>query len=109
PLDVGSSGRARRGYELAAAASERLVNRRRFELERAWKDLNQTFADARARLQIAARMEEAQKKKLDHERVRHRRGRTTTYQVIQFEQEYADAQLRRVQAQGEVLSTYAQL
>jgi outer membrane protein TolC len=50
-----------------------------------------------------------QREKFEHERERLLRGRTTTYQAISFEQDYANTQLLRLRTQAEVLQTIAQM
>ncbi|HAN03948.1 MAG TPA: TolC family protein, partial [Elusimicrobia bacterium] len=54
-------------------------------------------------------IEEAQRAKLEYEKQRLKEGRTTTYQVLTFEQDYTNAQYTRVSAAAQVLSTLANL
>jgi len=97
------------GYKKEAAAAEYKYQRKFFEQERDWQDLSTRYTEARERLALAESFEASQKEKLDYERARHRRGRTTTFMVLQFEQDYALAQATRMRIQGEMLNIVAQL
>lgn len=94
-------------HEMQAAALN--AEQRRFEADRVWEDLSARYEAARGRLRMAQTVEEAQKAKLEHERQRQRVGRATTAQVILFEQDYANAQLSRLRASGDVWATVAQM
>ena len=50
-----------------------------------------------------------QKEKLEYEKYRFELGRTTTYQVLTFEQDYAQALISRLMIEREILSLHAQL
>lgn len=109
PLDIGTQSDVRSGYQREAEAADVAYQRLAFENERLWKDLTTLFRDALGRYRLASEMEKAQREKVDYERVRHSRGRTTLMNVILFETDYANAQLARIRAQADVLNTYAQL
>lgn len=109
PLDLGQLSDNRRAYESESRAAQMVYQQKLFEEQRLWNDLNKKFTEARERLELARQIESAQRKKLDHERNRHQRGRTTTYQVILFEQDFASSQLARIRAQADVLNIFAQL
>ena len=108
-LEQGIQARAREGYRAEAEANEMIFRRKVYETEREWTDLEQKFAEGKNRLTIASKLEKAQKSKLDNERERLRRGRTTTFQVIQFEEDFANAQLNRIRMEAEVLGIYSQM
>jgi len=109
PLDFGTQSDVREGYRKDALAADVLYQRRVFESERLWHDLTTLFADAIGRYKISMDVEKASKEKVTYERFRHDRGRTTLYQVILFENDYAQSQLDRIRAQADVLNAYAQL
>jgi hypothetical protein len=48
-------------------------------------------------------LEDAQKLKFNAERKRMQEGRSTTYQIFLFEQDFLNAQLGRIQAMAQVL------
>ncbi|MBS1961121.1 MAG: TolC family protein [Bdellovibrionales bacterium] len=109
PLAVGTSSDARAGYAKEAAAADALADRKVFDQEVEWKDLVQKLNEAKARLAVAEKLAEIQKKKALNERNRLKRGRTTTYQSLMFETDYNQAEYRRIQTQSEVLSLLAQM
>ncbi len=109
PLDIGTMSRNQKAYALQAESAELRYRQTSFEEERLWKDSVARFTEARERLKLARQMESAQKEKLQAERTRQQRGRTTMFQVITFEQDFVTAQQARIRAQAEVLNLAAQL
>lgn len=109
PLDVFTARDVRSGYRSERIGAELLAERRYFEQERDWKDLSSRLAESKTRFELAGRIEKIQKEKLDLERERLNRGRTTTYQLLLFEQDFAAAQLSRIRAQADVLRLLATL
>ena len=109
PLDFGLLGDTRGGYRREQLAAEQNYSRKLFEQDRTWTDLVAQLIEGRHRLDLAKKIESVQKTKLELERDRHRRGRTTTYQVLLFEQDYATAQLSRIRAEAQLLSILAQM
>jgi outer membrane protein TolC len=96
---------ARRLQESAEISEQNLV----YTQDQDWIDLKQKLSESKATLKIARSMEVAQKAKLDNERTRLRQGRTTTYQVLLFEQDYTTAQAARIQSATQILALEAQL
>lgn len=74
-----------------------------------WIDLKQRLSESKATLKIARSMEAAQKSKLENERTRLRQGRTTTYQVLLFEQDYTSSQASRILAATQIIAIESQL
>ena len=109
PLDLGTQSDIRSGYQKEVVAADVLYQRRVFENDRLWNDLTTLFTDAVARYKISSELEKVNKDKVEYERFRHGRGRTTLYQVILFENDYAQSQFGRIRAQADVLNAYAQL
>lgn len=109
PIAPRAIRRSREGDEKTEAAAALTTERKEFEMDRDWADLIDKLSDAKERLRLTQLLERLQKEKLDHERSRLNRGRTTTYQVLQFEQDYASSQLNRIRAQAELLRIAAQL
>lgn len=109
PIDQWTGGDVRAGYRREAQAADILYKRRVFEQERIWHDQTSLFNDAVGRYKIAMDQEKAQREKVDYERQRHDRGRTTLYQVLLFESDLAASQLARIRSQADVLNAYAQL
>lgn len=109
PLDIGTINDNRQGYKKEEVAAQVEYQRALFEQERLWNDSVNRFREASGRYKLALTMEKAQKEKVEYERSRHGRGRTTLYQVILFETDYANAQYSRIRAQTDILNVYAQL
>jgi len=108
-LDVGQVLDNRRAYLGEVKAAELEYRRKAFEGEREFEELSKRFQEARERLRLCFNIEAVQKKKLEREKQRLKVGRSVTYQVILFEQDYAAAELLRLKTQAEVLGLCAQL
>lgn len=109
PLSFGVASATRQGYRVQAESSDIIYKRKMYENERLWMDLSRKFEDAKNRLSLAIELEKAQQKKVDFEKTRRGRGRSTTIQVIQFEQDYASAQVSRINLESEIINLHAQL
>lgn len=109
PLDFGTQDHVRQGYAAEAAATDQTYRRRVFEEERDWSDLTAKFEQTKERLKLYADLENVQKTKLDYERDRQQRGRSTLQQVLLFEADYEQAQLGRIRTSAELLTLNAQM
>lgn len=109
PLDIGLALDSRSGFRREEAAADLTFQRKAFEQEQQWRDLSTRLVDAQRRLKLAVSLEKVQQSKLNHERDRYRTGRSTSFQVLSFETDYALSELNRLQAQGEVLGTLTQM
>ncbi len=105
PLSFGYVSRVNQGYEAEKVAAEYAYQRKSFETERLWDDLNKKIVDVRKKLELAHELEKLQDQKVNYEEKRLKLGRTTTYQVIMFENDLASAQQTRLLAQQELIST----
>ena len=77
--------------------------------EQDWIDLRQSLSESKETLKLSRTMESAQKSKLENERSRLRQGRTTTYQVLLFEQDYTNAQASTLAIANQIIALNAQL
>ena len=109
PLDFFTQYDLHDAYSRDSVSAEVTLDRKLLEQEQEWKDVSTKFDQAKHRLELAYAIENAQKEKLMHERKRLERGRTTTYQVVMFEQDYTSAQVIRIQNESLVLQLFAQL
>lgn len=109
PLDFGTTADARRAAAQLEGAAELELRQKQLDQEQDWADLTARLVDARDRYELATQIESVQQEKLVYERRRLRQGRTTTFQVLQFEQEYTGASLARASAAAEVLQLVTQL
>lgn len=109
PLDFGTTGDNISGYKKDQIAAEQNFQRKLFEQEQQWNDLTAKFEDAKIKLSLVEKIEEAQKIKASNERDRLNKGRTVTFQVLNFEQDYAQSELARIQSETNILNLYSQL
>ncbi|HTL11764.1 MAG TPA: TolC family protein [Bdellovibrionota bacterium] len=109
PFDQFSAGTARSGYSRQVEGAQMSYERKLREGEELWIELNHKVDDAKHELTLATALEGIQRRKLEHERDRLKSGRTTTFQVINFEQDYATARLSRIAAQAGLLNLVALL
>jgi outer membrane protein TolC len=90
-------------------ATDLVFARKSYELNREWQDLVQRLDESRNRLKLVQKVEDTQNKKLELERDRQRRGRSTMFQVIQFETDLAQAQLNVIRNKSEILSILSRM
>jgi outer membrane protein TolC len=109
PLDIGSLNDYKKSYAQEKTASELQFKRKSYEVEREWETLNERFENYKKRLKLAQRMVVVQDRKLTTEKRRYSQGRTTTFQVLQFEQDFANAQLQKLRYERELILVYNQL
>lgn len=109
PLDFGTTSASIDGYKKEQIAAEYNYQRKVFDQDREWNDLLTKFADAKVKLDLAEKFSDAQRTKTLNERTRLSNGRTTTFQVLTFEQDNASADLLRIQTETDLLNIYAQL
>jgi outer membrane protein TolC len=109
PLSYGTISASRAGWAKEEAGAEMTYQKSLFDQEQTWQDLNLRFAEAKRRLEMARVIEKAQEKKLEYEKDRLKKGRTTTYQVLLFEQDYVLSEATRLQAEGDVFNVFTQM
>jgi outer membrane protein TolC len=106
PLAVGKIKTLFKGYtEEVAAAQVQL--QRRIEDEQVAKDKQlKRFKDLQKRLRLSKDLEAAQKKKLEFEKRLQKNGRSTTFKVLQFEQDYLAAQESSLRLKLEIMKAH---
>jgi outer membrane protein TolC len=109
PLAFGVVYDMHKGTGLEQEAANLEFEKKQSEVATDWSDVLSRFKQAQERLDLANQVEQTQSEKLEAEKERLLRGRTTTYQILVFEQDYAQARLFRLRTQAELLRTYAQL
>jgi outer membrane protein TolC len=108
PLDTGLNSDLVEGAAAAASASDAIAWRARFDLDQEWLNLQKRYTDATSRLKMATELEKLQEEKLSNERRRFSNGRTTSFQVLQFEDHYSDARQMRLRILNEIVNIHAQ-
>lgn len=109
PLNVSATADAKAGALKAQKAAELNHEYAMYAQNMDWTTLTRNLTDARDNLRLIGRIEEVQKNKLENERNRLRQGRTTTYQVLLFEQDYSQAAVTRVKSATNILGLQSQL
>lgn len=109
PLDVFTTNKLRDAYRVDAMSADLNYKRKKFETEKEHQDLMKSLDDAKARLELTKKMEKLQQEKLVYERERLFKGKTVTYQVLQFEIDYANSQLMRLREEARIIGILASL
>ena len=109
PLDFPQTADMRAGRVKQQLGAEQSTRQKVLENAQTWEDLSKKFAEAKERLRMADELVRMQKEKLEYEKYRFELGRTTTYQVLTFEQDYAQSLIQRLQVEREILNLRAQL
>lgn len=109
PLLFGAQYDAVKGYGKEAVAAETLKDQKVFDQEVQWKELVLKLEEAKKRYEISLKLADIQKRKANSERMRLKRGRTTTYQTLLFDTDLNQAEANKIQSQSEVLQIIAQM
>jgi outer membrane protein TolC len=108
-LDLADTADIRSGRAKQQLAAEQQTRQKEIESESLYRDLTLKFTEARLRLKMADELVSMQKEKLEYEKYRFNLGRTTTYQVLTFEQDYAQSLISRLRIENEILALHSQL
>lgn len=109
PLDFGTTSSAVSSYKKEQTAADLNYQRKFFDQEREWTDLTSRFEDAKNKVSLLEDVVNTQKTKLTNEINRLSNGRTTTFQVLNFENDFANSELARIQSETELLNVYSQM
>ncbi len=91
PLDLSLLRSVGGGHKAEAEAAGERARRAAYESAANWRDLSDRLEDARRRVTLSREIEKAQLERVETERRRHGEGRTTTFFVLQAEQDWAAA------------------
>jgi outer membrane protein TolC len=108
-LDFWNRREARSGALQERESTTLAYDRKRFEYEHEWVDLNSRLKEAQLRLKLSQELALIHAAKLERERDKLKRGRSTTFQVIEFENDSATAELAELRARSEIIRIRAQL
>jgi outer membrane protein TolC len=109
PIDRAAVESTQKAYQLEAQSAELTYARKVQEQNSLWNNLIRGFEERKKRINIAASAEKLQLEKLQNEKKIHSAGRSTTYQILMFEQDYLGTQATKLQLMQDALSIYAQL
>ncbi len=108
PFYIGDIMDIQKGAKMNAQAARDEYRQKAFNEENDWKDLIAQIFYYKERVSLARAIEAAQKSKLENERKLLKQGRTSTYQVLLFEQEYSQSQINTISSASQFLSLLAQ-
>jgi outer membrane protein TolC len=109
PLNISGLFRINDGYESKIRAAHYEYKDKLFQDKVVWKQTWLRLKNIREQLEMSKQLEKIQLDKLNEEKQRLKLGKTTTFQVLTFEQDYADAQLSRLSMEDELFQIHAQL
>lgn len=109
PLNVMATSDAQSGAFKSQKAAELALQHKQYLQEQDWNNLSQRISEAKENFRLVNNIVDIQKQKVENERTRLRQGRTTTYQVLLFEQDYTSAEVSRVAAAAQILGLQAQV
>ncbi|MBL7546219.1 MAG: TolC family protein [Bdellovibrionaceae bacterium] len=102
PLDLGNLSDSKEGYALLAN-SQVLAEKARTKMESLqWKNTVDQAETLSQQLRIVRDLETVQKNKADLERTKYNNGRSTTYQVLMFEQDYVNSRNQKLNLEFQV-------
>ena len=96
------------GANQSINSAKNLYRYRSFSEQKDWQDIVRNFNNLQKNLQISQKIENAQKLKIENERSLLEQGRTTTYQILLFEQEYFRSQIKSLEIARQLLSLNAE-
>lgn len=108
PLNFGMSSNIRQGARQSASAAKTTYHQKVFEQENDWQNLLQNLRVYKENLGLAQAIESAQKLKLENERKLLKQGRTTTYQILLFEQDFSNSEITTIQTAYKMANLLAQ-
>ncbi len=109
PLDRALVSETAAGYRQEQIAAEMIYRQKLNDQKQEWQDLIHRVRESKTKLKLSRTLVESQRLKLKRERERLKSGRTTTFQVLMFETDYAKAQAAEIMAKGELVRTLNQL
>jgi outer membrane protein TolC len=108
PINFYTTSDIKSGSRQSASAARTTYRQKTFDQENDWKILVQNLEISKENLGLTQQIESAQKLKLENERKLLKQGRTTTYQILLFEQDYLNSQLMTVQLAYKMLVLISQ-
>ncbi len=109
PLNFSATSKLRQSARLTEEAQRNIYQQKQLTQERDWSMLTTSFNDAKGLLGLSNDLVSAQDIKLKTEQRRLRQGKTTTYQVLMFEQDKSQSEIARLQLTKQLLSLKSNL
>ena len=105
PLAIGLQSDIKKGAKFSASSARKNYAQKVFDQDNDWQNLLQNLQDYQENLQLSRKIEDLQKSKLENERNLLKQGRTSTYQILLFEQDYNRARIDTVKGVSKNSST----
>ena len=96
PLDQVKTSQIRSGYSEISKAQEQAEQSRLRDVGLTWSETVEKANQLKKQVEILRTLEVLERKKADSERNKLNRGRSTTFQVLNFEQDYNSARNQRI-------------
>lgn len=109
PLGFGNIQSLRAGKELEVQAQKLEYAQAKYQLDKVFYGLRDKVNELLAKIETAKDLKDLQQRKLANENERLRQGRSTSFQVLSFEEDLASAELELLQMQTELRHLMAQL
>lgn len=107
PLDLQLNRNLISAYKSETHAAELEYKQAEFEVTKEWRLLAQQYFLLNNQLKLAEQITKTQEKKLTNEQKLLKNGRTTTYQVIQFEQDLLNSEFQYYTTKNRLLNIIA--
>lgn len=108
PVNFHNTNSVMNGANQSINSAKNLYRYLSFSEQKDWQDIVRNFNNLQKNLQISQKIENAQKLKIENERSLLEQGRTTTYQILLFEQEYFRSQIKSLEIARQLLSLNAE-
>lgn len=109
PLDFGKVNNVKASKEKEAEAKEMEYQQAAYQLNREFLDLKDQLKEVYRNIQTAKLLQKTEKKKLNHEEKRFRQGRSTSFQILTFEEDLARAEIDLLRKYSRARSLLTQL
>ncbi|OGS27798.1 MAG: hypothetical protein A2297_01205, partial [Elusimicrobia bacterium RIFOXYB2_FULL_48_7] len=108
PLDFATLKKVRKGYDTDYQASKENLEKAKISADNEWSRLSRQWNSVKERLALAQDVKKIQAERLENERAKFARGRTTMYSLMSAENDLDDAAINVYRMMLEELSIYAQ-
>lgn len=108
PLDFSLRKTINKGYEAAKISAEKAVENAKLQESTDWLQLVDNWNNAKSRFALAIEIRDIQHQRNEEEQSLLKKGRSTTYLVLQSEQDLDDAYLSMLQTIFELIGIYEQ-
>ena len=108
PLDFTLRTAVNEGYKAAKISAEKTVENAKLQESSDWFQLVDNWNNAKSRLALSVEIRDIQQKRNEEEQNLLKKGRSTTYLVLQSEQDLDDSYLSMLQNILELISIYEQ-